>query len=332
MVFKVVGLNHEKFIYLLLRMVSSMKEGLYTKRLKSDRVICSLCYNQCLISPDGRGVCRVRENKKGRVYTLNYQKFSDEKEKTIESLSLFHFLPGTKTYCIKSAGINLRNASFKEEDIDEKLSKMKKSTPDQMVKKAVKAGCSSITFNGEEPTMFFESMTEIAKIAKSKRLKTAVKTNGYIYEKPFNELLKHIHALNFELNSCDKDIFFKITNGKLSYVQKNIKTAVDSKIWVEIATEIIPNINDTERELRKIAEFIASLGENIPWHISCTDNEKETIVRALAKELGIKYVYTGMTNTICRKCKKEAIKRNPIEVHVKKGICEFCKGKIEGVF
>ena len=172
-----------------------MKEGLYTKKLKAERVICSLCYQQCILSPDGRGFCNVRENKKGKIYTKNYQKFREEKIDKIEIVPLFHFLPGTKTFILGSVGNNL--VSSTEIEVDNALKELKKITADQAVKRAIKGDCSSITYLTDEPTMFYESMIEVAKNAKSNKLKNILRTNGYLHEKSFSELIKYLHDKSF---------------------------------------------------------------------------------------------------------------------------------------
>jgi pyruvate formate lyase activating enzyme len=309
-----------------------MKECLYTKRLKSDRVVCSLCCNQCLISPGGRGLCRVRENNKGRLYSLNYQKYFEEADKPVESLNLYNFMPGIKVFCIRSVGNNLRYPK-KEEDIEKVLSKMKKAPSDQLVRKALKSGCRAVAFTGEEPFVFFEGMIEVARLARAKKLKVIVRTNGYAYEKPLKDLFKYADAFIFSLPSCDRDAFLKLAGGKLSQVQKNIKETAESGAWVEIDTVIIPGLNDNERELRKIAEFIALLNPLMPWHISgIAGHETESSIRRMACELGLKFVYLGSCSTMCPKCGKEVIKRSVFEVHIKDGKCGFCRAKLGGIF
>src|SRR4029078_12522055 len=38
--------------------------------------------------------------------------------------------------------------------------------------------------------------------------------------------------------------------------------------WVEIVTLIVPQFNDSDEELTKIAEFLAGVDRDIPWHIT----------------------------------------------------------------
>jgi pyruvate formate lyase activating enzyme len=123
-------------------------------------------------------------------------------------------------------------------------------------------------------------------------------------------------------------------------------------IWVEITTLIIPGQNDSKEELTNIAEFIAKLDNNIPWHISAfhpdfefnelppTPPETLNLAFRIAKEKGIKYVYLGnlhsdnKENTYCPSCEKILIKRNGFFIEdnlIKENKCPYCKEKIAGI-
>ena len=308
-----------------------MNEGLYTKKLKADRVICTLCHHQCLIPPDSRGICRVRNNKKGKVYSLVYQKYNEERPEKIEEVPFFHYLPGSKSYFLGSIGENFKSVKT-DDELEKELKDLKKVTADQAVKRAVKNECKSISYNHDEPIIFIENVLEIAKLAKSKKIKNLIKTNGYAYETAFKDLLKVIHAINFQLDSVDKDIFKRLHNAKLNYVLRNISLAIEKGTWIEITTDLILDMNDNEGEIRKIAEYIKSLGQ-IPWLINNADEQKEKLILGIAKDLDLKYVYVNNKDLLCPKCGKVVVDREKNKNHlVNKNKCEFCKKVIDGVF
>jgi len=299
-----------------------MKESAYTKKLKAERVVCSVCYHQCLIPPDGLGRCQVRQNKSGKLFLLNFQKITREEIEPIESVPLYHFLPGSVTYKIGTWG---ENFTKEEEKPDTKT-----ATGEQLAKRASKKECKSLTFCYNEPTMAFETMIQAAKAAKSLRLKTAVVTNGYLQERPLKELMKAAHAILFELPSAKKETFLAITGGKLFQVQKSIMQALKGTIWVEVLTTLTPE-TETLGEMQSLVEFLAPL--NVPWHLRKSaevEEEKLQQLKALAKDAGMTYVYTEDDAFCCQKCGKLLVDEE--EVHIKKGACMECKAKIPGIF
>tara|TARA_Y100000310_G_scaffold344938_1_gene460625 strand:- start:2585 stop:3457 length:873 start_codon:yes stop_codon:yes gene_type:complete len=290
-----------------------MKEGLYTKKLKADRIICSLCHHQCMIAPGAKGLCGVRENKKGKLYALNYQKIVHEVAKPIETV-LKHFLPGTQTYTVGTVGENF---------CEQEEATSKKATADQLVKRALRSECDSLTFMYNEPSMSFELVAETAKLARSHRLKTVVKTNLYVQDRPLKELMRTAHALLIELPTDDKAVFFTMTGAKLFPVQKNLLALAKQNVWFEILTDFSEQ-NGTPGQIQALASFISSLGD-IPWHIH-GDEEAVALARQVAVEKGLSYVYGKEDVASCVKCEKPFT-----EAVIKQNKCA-CKKKVEGVF
>jgi len=255
-------------------------------------------------------------------------KVKDEQVKEITTIPLFHFLPSSKTYEVAIDGQNLEYPPQLNREPGQVEGK--KGNASHISKRAIKEDCQSISFIQEEPSMALESLKELIKQARSSRLKTILRTNGYMQEKPLQDVAKIIHAFSFLLPSADKDIFFELTHGKLYHVEKSLKLAVESPAWVEITTPLIENVNDNEGELRKLAEFISTLGKNVPWHITGElAKEKEEVIRMIALEESLPHVYIEGDELLCHKCGKPLVDD---EVHIKKGKCEFCNAKIEGIF
>lgn len=336
-----------------------MKEALLYKKLENDAVRCELCHQNCLIKDGNRGVCGVRQNSDGTLYTLVYGLAIAANVDPIEKKPLNHFLPGSYAYSIATAGCNLRCLFCQNADISQ-LSKGSKGEivgdelmPEEAVGYALEYGCQSIAYTYTEPTIFFEYAYDTAKLANEKKLKNVFVTNGFMSTKSLKMMRGYLDAANIDLKSFKESYYQKICGAALKPVLKNIELMREMGIWVEITTLVVPKLNDTKRELGQIAKFLAKLDRNIPWHISrfypahkmidFDVTPKETLVMAaeIGKEAGLNYVYVGnipgneYENTICPKCKKVVIDR--VNYHVKSrvksdGKCPYCGYKIAGVF
>lgn len=299
-----------------------MKEGLYGKKLKADRVICSLCHHQCLISPDALGLCEVRQNKKGKIYALNYPKISGEASIDIEKAPLFHFYPSSKAYAVQVLGNNFKEDLAKTSE--------KKATPQQLVKRALRSDCKTLLFDHNEPTMAMEMLLESAKLARSNKIKCVLKTNGYVQDRPLKDIMKTMHAVILELPSANKDIFYELTGAKLHHVTKNLQVLNHHGMWVEIVTKFEEK-NAIQGEIQKLIELIASISKTIPWHIQGSITPERTAeIKTWAKDAGLKFVYAKGDKLVCPKTNKPLVDKEG--VHVKKNISEFGKVKVEGVF
>lgn len=300
-----------------------MKEGLYTKKLKADRVICSLCHHQCLISPDGVGLCKVRQNKEGKLYVLNYPKIVQEYVSDIEKIPFLHFFPGSKAYVIESIGENLSPR--------EVSAKPKKATPEQLVKRALRSDCKSVVFSHNEPTMNMEMVLESAKFARSNKVKCAIKTNGYVQDRALKDLIKTVHAINLTLPTANKDDFYELTGGRLHHVVKNLQVLAKSTTWLEVSTELNEK-NSSTGEMQKLVDLMSSVDKAIPWHLSSPPEFQDRVLQLknLALEAGMKFVYSKGDVLVCPKTKKPLLDKDGL--HIKKNISEFGKVKVEGIF
>ena len=285
------------------------KEAVLYKQEKG-MVRCTACAHRCLI-PDGKtGICNVRKNINGKLYLLVYGKVAAKHIDPIEKKPLYNFMPHTKTFSIGTFGCNFKcdfcqNADisqFKEFFGDKILGE--KITPEKIVEEAIKTKCESIAYTYNEPAIFIEFVKDTAKIAKKKKLKNILVTNGYFTEESLNYIKDYIDAMNIDLKSFSDDFYKKYCKARLQPVLDTIKRVSKTKIHIEITTLIIPGLNDSEQELEKIVKFISSLDKNIPWHISRffphykMMNRPITPIKTLEKahEIGkkyLKYVYIG---------------------------------------
>jgi len=330
---------------------------LYEKK-ENKKVLCRLCSHNCQILRSKTGICGVRKNQDGVLQTLVYGQAAASAIDPIEKKPLYHFLPGTFSYSLATIGCNFKcgfcqNWQISQQDHSSDLSAKKVNLlPDEIIEKAKSANCASISYTYTEPTIFFEYAYDTARLAKSHNLKNIFVTNGYMSKDALKIINPYLDAANVDLKSFREEFYIKNCKAHLGPVLETIKLMIQLGIWVEVTTLIIPGENDSQAELKDMANFIASVDINIPWHISRFHpdyrflNYKSTPLKTLelaynlAKEAGLRYVYLGNVAdqnlcTHCYNCKKLLIERNYLSIlknNIDKGNCPFCGEKIAGVF
>ena len=331
---------------------------MFQEAREGNKVQCSLCCHRCLISPGKRGICAVRENRDGTLYSLVYDKVIAQNIDPIEKKPLFHFQPGSMSYSIATPGCNFRCRHCQNADISQLphdhggVVLGEEVSPSAIVAAALKTRCKSISYTYTEPTIYFELAYETALLAVEAGLKNVFVTNGYITPDALGVIRPYLHAANIDLKGFTDDFYKNICGARLQPVLDAIRLYKEFGIWIEITTLVIPGHNDSDEELRDIARFIRSVGEEIPWHVTrfhptykLTDQPRTplaTLKRAqqIGFEAGLRYVYEGNIpgegeNTVCWSCKKSLVKRIGFSVEenkVKEGKCSYCGAVIDGVW
>lgn len=282
-----------------------MKEAQLYARLKNLQVHCQLCAHSCKITVGKFGFCGVRQNISGILYTHNYAKLVATNIDPVEKKPLYHFLPGTLTFSIASAGCNFhcgfcQNWEISQFDprsltlagpshnkrglvnpiwqgmLDRRFEALDSSnqhtnedfSADKVIKLARQLNCRSIAYTYTEPTVYFEFVLETAKLAKEAGLRNIFVTNGYLSRKAVSLLSPYLDAVNIDLKFFKESSYQRICSAKLSPVLDTIQLLNDAGIWVEVTTLIIPGQNDTSEELTGMAKFIVAVNKDIPWHLS----------------------------------------------------------------
>jgi pyruvate formate lyase activating enzyme len=335
-----------------------VREASFYEKHDDHEVRCRLCRHLCLI-PDGkRGICGVRQNSGGVLYTLVYGKPCSWHVDPIEKKPLYHFFPGSKAFSIATVGCNFRCLHCQNHEISQLPREEKRITgfamsPEEVVNQARSEGCRSISYTYTEPTMFYEYAFDIARLAKEAGLANNFVTNGYIEEEPLVAIRPYLDAANIDLKGFSSAFYKKVCGANLEGVVASIGKYKSLGIWIELTTLIIPKHNDSEAELKEIAKFIANdVGRETPWHVSAfyptyrlTDSPRtppETLIRAreIGIEAGLRYVYTGNIpgldgeSTYCPNCKKAVVERWGFSItryNIKTGSCAFCGTTIDGV-
>ncbi len=334
-----------------------LKEALLYHKLEDQKVSCYLCNHRCLIAEGKRGVCLVRENRKGTLFTHSYGKIVARNIDPIEKKPLYHFLPGSVSYSVAAIGCNFRCGFCQNWQISQVREAEKigvqphEVSPNEVVEAAVLSRSQSISYTYTEPTIFFEYAYDIARPAKAKGLYNVFVTNGYMTEEMLDKMAPCLDAANVDLKSFNKDYYREMCKGNLDPVLRSIGKMKEMGIWVEVTTLIVPGQNDSAEEMQGIAGFLAELDSAIPWHISrfhpqfemehVQSTPMETLIRAyeIGKKAGLRYVYLGnvsgrWNHTVCHQCHQTLIERHGFSVgnyKIKAGKCSFCGAAVAGV-
>jgi len=322
----------------------SFREALYYKS-KGDVTECLLCPHNCIIKEGKSGICGVRENKGGKLYTSIYGEVTSAAMDPIEKKPLYHFYPGNEIYSIGTKGCNLKCPFCQNWSISQDLeARTSYRSPEETVQMALASGSMGIAYTYSEPTVWFEYVKDTALIARENGLKNVLVTNGFINPDPLKEMTGFIDAMNIDLKCYNADTYRKVLKGELEPVKNTIRRAYELGCFIEVTTLIVTDINDNLDELMGIAEFIASIDKRIPWHLSryypsykyskpATDVEFLTEVWESAIEI-LDYVFTGnvhptdaRSDTVCPKCHTVVISRNGYHTVIKElenGRCTEC--------
>ena len=326
--------------------------------LEEGKVQCYLCNHHCIISPSKRGICGVRENREGKLYTLVFGRAISLNVDPIEKKPIFHLCPGSTSFSIATVGCNFRCLQCQNHEISQMSAdqgRIDGSTvpPSKIVSLAKENRCQSISYTYTEPTIYFEYAYETAALASKDGIKNIFVTNGYMTEEALKTIQPYLDAANVDLKSFQEKFYKEICGSRLKPVLENLKLMREMGIWVEITTLVIPTLNDSDKEFEEIAQFIVSLGPEVPWHISAFYptykmlNLPRTPASLLhrAREIGIKaglrYVYCGNIpgeegeDTFCPQCGRKVIERVGFWVvknDVVKGECLHCHTKIDGIW
>ncbi len=334
-----------------------IREAMLYEKLDGDNVRCHLCGHRCKIASAKRGICGVRENRDGILYTLVYGMVIAENVDPIEKKPLFHVCPGSRSFSIATVGCNFSCTFCQNNDISQmprETGKVmgRKTTPEEIVEKAVTTKSKTIAYTYTEPTIFFEFAYDTGRIAHEKEIKNVFVTNGFMTEEAILKISPYLDAANVDLKSFSDDFYKKRCGGRLQPVLDSLKKMKELGIWVEVTTLIIPTLNDSDEELRQIAEFILSLGAETPWHISrfhpqykmvdLPPTPVETIHRVaeIGKEVGLRYVYSGNVpgdvgeNTLCYNCGNLLIDRYGFSIkriNLQESRCPKCDTPLDGI-
>lgn len=331
------------------------KEAILYDKIEGNKVRCGVCNHRCIIDGGKKGICGVRKNEGGTLYTLVYGKAIAENVDPVEKKPLFHFMPGTLSLSIAAVGCNFRCLHCQNADIsqaskerafeDSDLILGKDLPPEKIVEDTLAENCPSISYTYTEPTIFIEYALDTMKLAKKEGLRNIWVSNGYMSTETLDVITPYLDAINVDLKGFTEKFYNEICGAKLRPVLDNLIDIKRRGIWLEITTLLITRKNDSAEELEGIAKFIRdNLGVETPWHISrffpaykiidLPPTEVKIIRNAveIGRNAGLKYVYSGnipgdtFEDTHCPKCKEKMINRVGylVERFDDEGKCSAC--------
>lgn len=335
-----------------------MKEAMLYDKVDSGGVKCRLCRHGCKIEEGKRGICGVRQNTGGTLYTLVYDKVVSSAVDPIEKKPLFHIAPGSKSFSIATVGCNFRcsfcqNYSISQMPRDQGRIVGEDHSPQEIVNAAVRHGCRTIAYTYTEPTVYYELARETMEEAHRHGVLNVFVTNGYMTRDTLDDARGLLDAANVDLKAFNDRFYTRYCKARLEGVLDSLRYMKELGIWLEVTTLLIPTLNDDPGEIREMARFIRTeLGKETPWHVSrfypqykeqgLPPTEVKAIrqVRKIGLDEGLDYVYTGNIpsdpgeKTYCPDCSHLLIDRLGYTIGsyaIEDGRCPSCSRAVDGV-
>jgi pyruvate formate lyase activating enzyme len=321
-------------------------------------VRCVACAHRCVLRPGRVGICGVRQNRGGRLYTLVYGQVVASKAEPVEKKPFYHFLPGSRAYSVATQGCNFhcafcQNWAISQAHREGLVPESRQVTPEGVVEEALAAGVRSIAYTYVEPTVFIEFALDSMVRARAAGLHNLFVTNGYQTPEAIELVAPYLDAANVDLKAANDRFYRRICGARWEPVRDSVEEMRRRGIWLELTTLLIPGLNDDVRDLRAMAEWIATTaGPETPWHLTRFQpafrlGEHETtpaasLVRGagIAREVGLRHVYVGNApeveeaTTSCAHCGELLIARSDYAVtgwRLVKGCCPRCRYALAGV-
>jgi pyruvate formate lyase activating enzyme len=235
-------------------------------------VQCLLCPHHCRIREGGRGLCRSRECRDGKLYALSYGRPCALAIDPVEKKPLNHFMPGTRCLSLSCTGCNLSCRWCQNSDISQAGPEEAESdewSPEEIVDAALRRGLPSIAFTYTEPFTWWEYMYDIAAFAHDRGLKNILVSAGYVEREPLEELLPYLDAANIDIKAMDDAFYRKWCGASLAQVLENILTMPGAGIHVEITNLLVTGLNDSEGQAAALCRWMVENGlRDVPLHLS----------------------------------------------------------------
>lgn len=315
-------------------------------------VTCLLCPHVCRLKNGEKGNCGARQNIDGKLYLLTAGRLCAQNVDPIEKKPLFHFLPGTNTYSIASCGCNLHCLNCQNYSISQNFTTNQSPfvSPSEVVSKALINNCRSISYTYTEPIIASEYFLEVAELAKQKGLKNVLVSSGYINPDPLANWINVLDGVNIDLKSFNNETYKTICGASLQPVLNTLIQLKQSLVWLEITCLIIPYVNDSDKELKQMFNWLCDNCFNrTPIHLSRffptykmahstpTSIEKLKLIKQMAIDAGLEYVYLGNLdedqNTCCPQCNTILIQRHGYRTIISSIIdnkCSVCGEELVG--
>jgi pyruvate formate lyase activating enzyme len=339
---------------------AQVREGDLYEPLDSNRVRCYACGHCCPIPSGFAGVCKVRYNRGGKLY-VPYGYVSALHADPIEKKPFFHALPGTRALSFGMLGCDLHCGYCQNWVTSQALRDYRSSldftriTPREIADAAVRNGAQSVVSTYNEPLITAEWAVAVFREARAAGLVTGFVSNGNATPQVLEYLRPWVDLYKVDLKSFD-DRHYHELGGRIAPILDSIRRIHDMGFWLEIVTLVIPGFNDSDAELTSIAEFLAGISTDIPWHVTAFHEDYKMFgpgdtgaaalrrAAAIGEAAGLRYVYAGnlpgqlhtLEDTRCPKCRTAVIERIGFRVVrnrlIQDGVCPVCATPIPGVW
>jgi pyruvate formate lyase activating enzyme len=321
-------------------------------------VTCLTCQKGCVLADGAFGWCHTRVNEGGRLYSLIYGEVAARSVNPIEKTPVYHFYPGSKWLSLGSVGCNFRCPGCQNWQCSHWLHGPMGTqylSPGESVAVARGWQCAGLSWTFNEPAIWFEYTLEGAKSAKAEGLCTNYVTNGSLSRQAFELIAPYLDVYLVDVKAFSQRTYRAL--GHLLDYAEILEVAQRAKwqgLHVEVVTNVIPEINDSDEELYAIAGWINdNLGRDTPWHVTkffphhrlrhlpSTPIERLESACAIGNDVGLWYVYLGNVaghpreSTCCHVCKEPLIRRHASDVLENRlidGRCPACRSEIPGRF
>jgi pyruvate formate lyase activating enzyme len=321
-------------------------------------VRCLACAHRCVLRPGRIGICGVRQNRGGWLYTLVYGEVVAAKAEPVEKKPFFHFMPGSYAYSVGAKGCNFHCAYCQNWEMSQAhreglVPESRNLAPEEVVEEAVAAGVRSVAYTYVEPTIFIEFALDSMVRARSAGLHNVFVTNGYETPEAIALVAPYLDAANIDIKAASDSFYRRTCGATWEPVRDCVVEMRRRGIWIELTTLIVPGLNDDRHELTALAEWIATaVGPETPWHVTrfqpayrltnLAPTEAATLVQTarVAREVGLRHVYVGnapeveAATTFCARCGERLISRADYSVtewRLIEGRCPRCKHALAGV-
>ncbi len=333
------------------------KETLLFRPLRDGAVQCRVCEHFCAIRPGEIGRCRVRRNEGGTLYLTVYGEPVALHLDPIEKKPLFHFLPGEGILSLGTFGCNFRCSFCQNWTLSQEwrgTSRGENVAPEMLVRACLQRGVRMIAYTYNEPTVFFEYTYDTARLAHEHGIRNVYVSNGFMSQEMLDMMGPYLDGINIDLKGFTEEFYREQCQARLEPVKRNIRTiSQDTDIWIEVTTLLIPGLNDSDEELKAMADWLAEVDPDIVWHITRFHPDYQMLDRPptdaaalarayeIAREAGVRYVYVGNVmdadreSTYCPQCGTMLVHRRWHAVQERwkeRGRCPQCGYAIAGVW
>jgi pyruvate formate lyase activating enzyme len=326
-------------------------------------VRCLACAHRCLIHPGRRGVCQVRFNQGGVLFTP-WGYIAGAQVDPVEKKPFNHLLPGASALTFGMLGCDFHCAycqnwftsqALRDPDSAASVHQAQPVTPQRLADYAQASGCALVVSSYNEPLITAEWAAAVFDAARARGLRTAIVSNGNATPQVLAYLRPRLDAMKIDLK-CIRDSSYRRLGGVLQHVLDAIRAAHDLGLWLEVVTLLVPGFNDAPEELWEAARFLVSVSPEIPWHVTAyhpdykMDDAPPTPTAALrqaaeiGQEAGLRYVYAGnqpgrvgsLEDTLCPNCQAPLVTRRGYSIQAYNltptGACPRCGAKAAGVW